>query len=62
MQYKAAERGFKGMKKFIFYWIDGKVEESTGLNVADAFAKLGYGSGAIRTLDYYKEVEIDDQD
>lgn len=45
------------MKLFRFYWLDGKVEDGRGLDVADAFNRLGYSAGAIAALDYYAEVE-----
>lgn len=43
------------MKTFIFHWLDGKVEEQKANSVSEAFMLLGYGSGAIRALDYYEE-------
>ena len=45
------------MKKFKFYWLDGKIDIAEGLDVADAFSNLGYGAGALRALDYYKEIK-----
>ena len=43
------------MKKFILFWLDGKTEEVSGYDIADAFRRAGYGGGAIRALDYYEE-------
>ena len=42
---------------FRFYWLDGKVNEGYGLNVSDAFNKLGYGAGAVGELDYWELVK-----
>jgi len=39
-------------QKFTFYWLDGTKEEMEGRDEADAFAKLGYGAGAIGAVDY----------
>lgn len=43
------------MKKFILHWLDGKDEIIEGYSISDAFMKAGYGSGALRALDYYEE-------
>lgn len=43
------------MKTFVFYWLDGTVEESSAGNVVDAFTKLGYSAGAMAALDYWEE-------
>ena len=45
------------MRFFRFYWLDGKTEEAHGYDVADAFRRLGYGAGAVKALDYYKEIK-----
>lgn len=45
------------MKKYRFHWLDGKVEEGEGRDVADAFTHLGYGAGALRVLDWHEEVK-----
>ena len=53
---------FEGVKvevkghKYRFYWLDGTTNEGEGRDVADAFTRLGYGAGAIRALDYHKEI------
>lgn len=44
------------MRRFKLYWLDGKVEIVEGNDIADAFTKTGYGAGAIRALDWYKEI------
>lgn len=44
-------------KKFKFHWLDGKTEVSKGTDVKDAFTRLGYGAGAIATLDWFEEVK-----
>lgn len=46
------------MKKFIFHWLDGTIEESEGRSVSKAFAYLGYGGGALKALDYWEVEEI----
>lgn len=46
------------MKKFTFYFIGGKVETQIASSVSEAFTMLGYGQGALRALDYWKEEEI----
>lgn len=45
------------MKKFKFYWLDGKVDIGKGTSVANAFSRLGYGNGALADLDYYEEIK-----
>lgn len=47
---------------FQFFWLDGTTEIGNGDSVADAFAHLGYGGGAINALDFYREVESADAD
>lgn len=44
------------MKNFKLYWLDGTTEVVVGDNIARAMTKAGYGAGAIRALDYYKEI------
>lgn len=44
--------------KFRLYWRDGKTEIVKGKSISDAFNNAGYGSGALRALDYYKLLEI----
>ena len=43
--------------KFTLYWLDGKKEEIHGNGYMDAFAKTGYGIGAISALDFYTDEE-----
>lgn len=45
------------MKEFVLYWLDGTSEKVHGRTIAEAFALAGYGGGAIRALDYYKEIK-----
>jgi hypothetical protein len=45
------------MKKFRLFWLDKTMEDVEGNDIADAFRHAGYGGGAIRALDYYKEVK-----
>ena len=44
------------MSRFIVYWLDGTSEEMSGATIADAFMRAGYGGGAMRAIDYWKEV------
>lgn len=44
------------MRKYRFYWLDGRTNEGEGVSVADAFRRLGFGAGAMPALDYYKEI------
>ena len=45
------------MKKYRLFWLDGKTEEISGDNIADAFTKAGYDSGDLSALDYYEEIK-----
>lgn len=42
--------------QFNLYWIGGKTEVVSGASINDAFAKAGYGQGALRALDFYCKV------
>lgn len=44
-------------KTFHIYWRNGKKEKVVGYDIADAFAKAGYGGGAINAVDFYKQGE-----
>jgi hypothetical protein len=44
------------MRRFRFYWIGGKYFEAEGYDVAHAFKMAGYSGGAVRALDYFKEI------
>lgn len=45
------------MRRFRFHWkTGGKASEGLGLDMADAFTKLGYGAGAMPAVDWYEEV------
>lgn len=46
-----------GIKTFQFYWVGGKLEQSEGISIADAFNRAGYGGGSINALDFYEESE-----
>ncbi len=48
------------MKRYRFYWLTGKISEGEGTSVEDAFTHLGFGAGAVRALDYFKEIPPDD--
>lgn len=41
-------------KTFLFTFRGGKQEQGRGRDVADAFRRLGYGGGAIHSLDSYQ--------
>lgn len=44
------------MKKFILYWLDGRIEVIYGNTIAEAFTLAGYSQGASNALDWYEEV------
>jgi len=44
-------------KRFTLHWLDGKKETVTGTSIPDAFARAGYGSGALAAVDYFEEVK-----
>lgn len=46
-------------KYFKIYWKDGNCETLTGLTIKDSFTAAGYGSGALASVDYYKEIYPD---
>lgn len=48
------------MKTFELYWLDGTKEIVHGDSISDAFMRAGYGGGAIRALDYWKEIILSD--
>lgn len=47
------------IKKFTFYWLNGKKEVLKGESQIDALNKVGYGQGAIKALDFCSEGECD---
>lgn len=49
------------MKRFRLFWLDKTMEDIYGDDITDAFRRAGLGGGAIRALDYYKEVKEDGQ-
>ena len=44
------------LHKYKLHWLHGKTEVVEGKSIADAFSRAGYGQGALRALDYFKEV------
>jgi hypothetical protein len=50
------------MKRFRLFWLDKTMEDVEGDDIADAFRRAGLGGGAIRALDYFKEVKEDGLD
>lgn len=47
------------VSRFRFHWRDGTTEVGAGRDVAEAFAALGYGSGALGALDRFEGVSSD---
>jgi len=45
------------MKTFILHWLDGSTTTVKGNDIADAFAKAGFGAGAVHALDWYEEIQ-----
>ncbi|MBI3074730.1 MAG: hypothetical protein HYY92_00755 [Parcubacteria group bacterium] len=45
------------MKKFRLHWLHGEEEIVEGVDIADAFRRAGYGGGAIRAVDYFREIK-----
>lgn len=45
------------MKTYRLFWLDGTTQDIQGESIADAFMRAGYGNGALRALDYYKEIK-----
>lgn len=46
------------MKKFIFYWINGKSEVAEGVNGFNALHRAGYGIEAMQAFDFFQESNI----
>lgn len=46
-------------KTFKIYWLTGKTEIVTGLDITDACNKAGIGAGAVKAIDWYEEIEED---
>lgn len=46
-------------KYFKIHWNDGNYETLIGGTIKDAFIAAGYGSGALASVDYYKEIYPD---
>lgn len=44
-------------KSWAFYWLTGQREVLTGVTVADALNRAGYGAGALRALDFYGDAD-----
>lgn len=44
--------------KFKLYWLTGDEEVVEGNDIADAFSKAGYGTGAMGALDYFQPMTI----
>ena len=43
--------------KYIVTWLDKTTTEIEGYDPADAFRRAGIGAGALRAMDYWKEVK-----
>lgn len=44
------------LKTYQFFWLNGESFQSSGHTPTEAFSKAGYGNGALKALDYYKEI------
>ena len=44
-------------KKFKLHWLDGKTSIVEGRTIDEAMNNAGYGSGALRALDYWEPVK-----
>jgi hypothetical protein len=44
------------MKRFRFHWLTGETCEGEGTSPEDAFTHLGYGAGALNSLDFFEEI------
>lgn len=42
------------LKIFKLHWVSGETEILTGITIANAFNRAGYGAGAIFALDWYE--------
>ena len=47
------------LRRYVIFWLDGKKTDIEGNDERDAFTRAGYGSGAVRAVDFisYKETE-----
>lgn len=45
--------------EFCLFWLNGEKEIVKGESISDAFAKAGYGGGALNTLDFYSNTKDD---
>ncbi len=48
-------------KKFRLHWLTGKKEIVRGPSIEEACMLAGYGGGAIRALDWYEEIDEDEE-
>jgi hypothetical protein len=48
-------------KKFTFFWFDGKSEVLEGFDEICALSHAGYGSGALKALDFWDNGDVRDQ-
>jgi hypothetical protein len=44
------------MRNFILVWKDGKREQVSGNDIADAYSRAGLGAGALGALDHFEEL------
>lgn len=47
----------KKMRRFRLHWRDGQVNEVSGVDIADAMRRAGYGAGSVAALDYHEEIK-----
>ena len=52
-----SDKRYPDDQKYCFHWLSGKKEYGYGSDPAEAMTRLGYGSGALRALDYYSTVD-----
>lgn len=45
------------MRRFRLHWRDGKKNDVTGTDIADAMRRAGYGAGSVSALDYHEEIK-----
>lgn len=45
------------LRIFQLHWLNGEINRIKGETIQEACITAGYGSGAVRALDYYKEID-----
>jgi len=44
------------IRVFDLYWLNKRIERVSGYSISDAMTRAGYGNGALKALDYWKEI------